>query len=52
MEQGENPEQVEREMGDLLEGDDAFSLDGLQKKMLSRQRQPLRDEKLYPLISD
>ena len=52
MEQGEDPEQVEREMGDLLEGDEAFSLDGLKKKMIARQREPLHDEKLYPLIID
>lgn len=32
MEAGEDPDQVEQEMGQLLDADDAFSLDGLKKK--------------------
>ncbi|MDJ0804169.1 MAG: zinc ribbon domain-containing protein [Desulfobacterales bacterium] len=50
MEQGEDPEQIEAEMGDLLEGDDPFQLKG--KKSLAervRRRAPERDETLYDL---
>jgi putative FmdB family regulatory protein len=50
MEQGEDPEQIEAEMGDLLEGEDPFVLKG--KKALRaavRQRAPFRDETLYDL---
>ncbi|MEN8190498.1 MAG: zinc ribbon domain-containing protein [Thermodesulfobacteriota bacterium] len=49
MEQGEDPEQVEREMGDLLEGDDAFSFEGLKKAAGKKQRPPIQDDKLYDL---
>ena len=52
MEQGEDPEQVEREMGDLLEGDDAFTFEGLKKRVAGRKRPPVHDEKLYPLVAD
>jgi hypothetical protein len=50
MEQGEDPEQIEAEMGDLLEGDDPFQLKG--KKGLgghARRGSPDRDETLYDL---
>ena len=50
MEQGEDPEQIEAEMGDLLEGDDPFQLKG--KKGLgggARRQAPKRDETLYDL---
>ncbi len=50
MEQGEDPEQIEAEMGDLLEGDDPFQLK--EKKGpggRTRQRVPDRDETLYDL---
>ena len=50
MEAGEDPEQIEAEMGDLLEGDDPFQLKG--KKGSSergRRRAPERDETLYDL---
>ena len=50
MEQGEDPEQIEAEMGDLLEGDDPFQLKG--KKGLTgptRRKAPARDETLYDL---
>lgn len=49
MESGEDPEQVEREMGDLLEGDEPFSLDAMKKKIGSSRKKPLHDEKLYEL---
>jgi putative FmdB family regulatory protein len=50
MESGEDPEQIETEMGDLLENEDPFILP--EKKgqgTRSRHRPPLRDEKLYDL---
>ncbi len=50
MEQGEDPEQIEAEMGDLLEGDDHFQLK--EKKGPgghARRRAPERDETLYDL---
>ncbi|WPD21560.1 MAG: FmdB family zinc ribbon protein [Candidatus Electrothrix scaldis] len=49
MEAGEDPDQVEREMGDLLDADDAFSLEGLKKKMYSGKRPLVHDETLYTL---
>lgn len=49
MEAGEDPDQVEQEMGQLLDADDAFSLDGLKKKMNSGKRPPVHDETLYSL---
>ncbi len=50
MEKGEDPDQIEKEMGDLLDGDDAFSLEGMKKKMLSAKDRPaMIDEKLYEL---
>lgn len=48
MEQGEDPEQVEKEMGELLDGDD-FSFDSMKKKALSRRAKPRHDETLYDL---
>lgn len=48
MEKGEDPEQIEREMGDLLEGDD-FSFDSMRKKAMNRLVKPLKDETLYDL---
>jgi len=48
MEAGEDPEQVEQEMGDVLSGDD-FSLEALQKKARSGRLKPIQDEKLYTL---
>jgi putative FmdB family regulatory protein len=49
MEGGEGPDQVEQEMGDLLDSDDAFSLDGLKRKLRPVARPPVHDETLYPL---
>jgi putative FmdB family regulatory protein len=50
MEKGEDPEQVEAEMGDLLENEDPFVLSG--KKGVdskTKLRQPARDDRLYDL---
>jgi putative FmdB family regulatory protein len=49
MESGEDPDQIEQEMGDLLDADDAFSLDGLKKKIGFGKRSPIYDETLYQL---
>ena len=50
MEQGEDPEQIEAEMGDLLEGDDPFQRKGKRGPGGSaRRRAPDRDETLYDL---
>ncbi len=48
MEAGEDPDQIEAEMGDLLDSDDAFSIEGVKKKVRAA-KQPRRDEKLYEL---
>ena len=47
MERGEDPEKIEEEMGDLLDGDESFSLEGMNKKR--RSSKPLVDETLYDL---
>jgi len=50
MEQGEDPEQVEAEMGDILEAEDPFSLSGKKAKATQvKAGQLLRDETLYDL---
>lgn len=48
MEAGEDPDQIEKEMGDVL-GDDDFSLEALKKKAGGRRAKPVQDEKLYTL---
>jgi len=48
MEAGEDPEKIEAEMGDLLEGEDPFNI----KERLSgirKNRPPQKDEKMYYL---
>ncbi len=48
MERGEDPETIESEMGDLLEGEDPFSFG--KKSIKARKKRPLRvDETLYDL---
>jgi len=49
MEAGEDPEQVEREMGDLAGGGEDFSLDALKRKVSASRKAPVHDEKLYEL---
>ena len=50
MEQGEDPEQIEAEMGDLLEGEDPFTFKNKKGRLAAdRQRAPMRDETLYDL---
>lgn len=48
IERGEDPEQVEAEMGDILENEDPFSLENKGKKGKRRSR-PSVDETLYDL---
>jgi putative FmdB family regulatory protein len=48
LERGENPDEIEQEMGELLEGEDPVSF--LQKKgKFPRKKKPRRDETLYEL---
>ena len=50
MERGEDPEQIEAEMGDLLEGEDPFLLKNKKGRLAaSREKAPFRDETLYDL---
>jgi hypothetical protein len=49
MEAGEDPDQIEKEMGDLLDSDDAFTLEAMKKKIRTGPRPPVHDEKLYEL---
>ena len=50
MERGEDPEQVEAEMGDMLESEDPFSFAEKKSREKSAvQPIPIRDEKLYDL---
>ncbi len=49
LEAGEDPEQVEREMGDILGGEEDFSLEGLKKKVAADRKIPQHDDTLYEL---
>ena len=49
MEKGENPDQIEAEMGDLLEGEEPFQLATKKTGRSSRRQPPKRDETLYDL---
>ncbi len=50
MEKGEDPDLVESEMGDRLEGDEFFTLAGMQKKVsAAKTALPDHDETLYSL---
>lgn len=49
MERGDDPEQVEAEMGDLLEGEDPFVFAEKKGQGAAARRAPLRDETLYDL---
>jgi len=50
MERGEDPEQIESEMSDLLEGEDPFSLPGKRgKRGKTKQKLIFRDDTLYDL---
>jgi hypothetical protein len=50
MEKGEDPDQIEAEMGDLLEGEDPLQLPGRKgAKTAGRRPAPRRDDTLYDL---
>ena len=49
MEKGEDPDAIEKELGDSLEGDDLFSFAGMKNKSGVRKTAPGHDEKLYRL---
>jgi hypothetical protein len=50
MEKGEDPDQIEAEMGDLLEGEDPFILPGNKGGLRAGKRPaPQRDQTLYDL---
>ncbi len=48
MEQGEDPDRIEQEMGDLLEGEEPFLFEG-KKTRGKRREKPRVDETLYDL---
>jgi putative FmdB family regulatory protein len=49
MENGEDPEQIETEMGDLLENEDPFQFGGKRGGRSARRPAPRRDDTLYDL---
>ncbi len=49
MEQGEDPDKIEAEMGDLMEGEDPFIIPGKKGKATSKRPAPTRDDTLYDL---
>jgi putative FmdB family regulatory protein len=49
MEAGEDPDRIEKEMGDLLNEDDGFSFEAMKKKVRTAPPPPARDDKLYEL---
>jgi putative FmdB family regulatory protein len=49
MEKGEDPEQIEAEMGDLLENEDPFQITGKKGSRSGRRAAPRRDDTLYDL---
>jgi hypothetical protein len=49
MEAGEDPDQIEADMGDLLDGEDAFQFAGKKGKLGRRRPAPKKDDTLYDL---
>ncbi len=50
MEQGEDPDKIEAEMGDLLEGEDPFVMSSKKNKSgFGKRPAPVKDETLYDL---
>jgi hypothetical protein len=48
LESGDDPEKIESEMGELLNGDNPFSLEGI-RGIRRRVTPPAHDDTLYPL---
>ena len=49
MEKGEDPEQIEAEMGDVLENEEPFFAQGGKIRPFGRKKPPARDDTLYDL---
>ncbi len=49
MEKGEDPDLIEKEIGNSLDGDDLFTVGGVKKRVISKKQEPAHDEKLYKL---
>ena len=49
MESGDDPEAIERDMGELMDGDEPFTLEAMKKKAQAASRKPAHDDKLYEL---
>jgi putative FmdB family regulatory protein len=49
MEKGEDPEQIEAEMGDMLENEDPFQLTAKKSARSAGRKAPMRDDTLYDL---
>jgi putative FmdB family regulatory protein len=49
LEAGEDPDQIEREMGDIFEGDDALPFEFKQARRGARSKPPIHDETLYEM---
>ncbi len=49
LESGEDPDQIEEQMGDLLDGEDPFSLASIRRAARDRRRPPRQDPELYEL---
>ncbi len=49
LEAGEDPDQIEREMGDVFEGENALPFEFKQARKSAKQKVPARDETLYEM---
>jgi hypothetical protein len=49
MESGDDPEEIERDMGELMDGDEPFTLEAMKKKAQAASRKPTHDDTLYEL---
>lgn len=49
MEAGEDPEQIERDMGDIMDSDDGMMFEAMKRNVKTGPKPPVYDEKLYEL---
>ena len=49
LEAGEDPNSIEQDMGELLDGDEGFDLEAMKKKVLTGPKPPKKDDRLYEL---